>query len=144
MVNVSKSTQSDKESEIKRSWHLIDAKKQIVGRLATEIATILMGKKKTNYVSYLDSGDTVVVVNAAQLVITGSKGENKLYSRYSGYPGGLTKETYNEIMKKDPTKIIRHAVSGMLPKNKHRDQRLARLFVYKDEKHPYAAKFTIK
>jgi large subunit ribosomal protein L13 len=143
MSTVNKTTQSIKAKDVIRSWHLIDAKGKVVGRAATEIAGLLMGKHKANYVSYLDVGDTVVVINAGLIEITGSKNTDKLYSRYSGYPGGLTKESFNVLMKKSPTKIIRHAVSGMLPKNKHRDMRLARLFIYKDEKHPYEYKFEV-
>lgn len=143
MTTVNKTTQPIKAKDIVRKWHLIDAKGKVVGRAATEVAGLLIGKHKPNYVSYLDCGDTVVVINAGLIEITGSKNTDKLYSRYSGYPGGLTKESFNVLMKKSPSKIVRHAVSGMLPKNKHRDPRLARLFIYKDERHPYGYKFEV-
>lgn len=134
-------TYSPKASEIKRSWHLIDAKDQILGRMATKIATLLMGKNKPNFVPHLDCGDYVVVINAAEVQVTGQKKEKKKYYRHSGYPGGFKEITFKQQMAKDPRKIVRHAVSGMLPKNKLRDERLARLKIFVDKKHPYEGKF---
>lgn len=144
MVVHTKSTKPIKASEIKRNWHLIDVKGKVLGRVATEIATRLIGKHKTNYVDYLDMGDYVVVTHAPDVVVTGKKEEDKLYARYSGYPGGLKKKTYAEIKKTKPEEIIRHAIYGMLPKNKLRDRRIARLYIYKDEKHPHEEKFDHK
>ena len=120
-------TRVTKAKEIKREWHLINAQDQILGRMAVEIAALLMGKNKPSFVPYLDGGDYVVVINAAKVKVSGRKAENKLYYRHSGYPGGFKKVTFAQQMAKDPTQIIRHAVEGMLPKNKLRDQRLARL-----------------
>lgn len=137
MKNLTKQTKSVKEKEIKRDWYLIDVKDLILGRIAPKIAQILQGKNKTNYVSYLDVGDYVVVVNAEKILISGRKKETKVYLKYSGYPGGLKKISYKDLLKNNPEEIIKHAVSGMLPKNKFRDKRLKRLFVYKDENHPY-------
>jgi len=134
-------TRVTKAKEIKREWHLINAQDQILGRMAVEIAALLMGKNKPSFVPYLDSGDYVVVINAAKVKVSGRKAENKLYYRHSGYPGGFKKVTFAQQMAKDPTQIIRHAVEGMLPKNKLRDQRLARLKVFIDEKHNYEDKF---
>ena len=134
-------TRVTKAKEIKREWHLINAQDQILGRMAVEIAALLMGKNKPSFVPYLDSGDYVVVINAVKVKVSGRKAENKLYYRHSGYPGGFKKVTFAQQMAKDPTQIIRHAVEGMLPKNKLRDQRLARLKVFIDEKHNYEDKF---
>lgn len=141
MTNLTQTTKSIKEAEVKRTWHLIDVSGKVLGRIAPEIAKILQGKHKVNYVSYLDSGDYVVVINAKKVVVTGKKAETKTYSRYSGYPGGLKITSYKTMMEKDPGAIIEHAVSGMLPKNKHRDDRMRRMYVYGDNKHPYIDKF---
>ncbi|MFH1841013.1 MAG: 50S ribosomal protein L13 [Candidatus Shapirobacteria bacterium] len=134
-------TQTPKKSEIKRGWHLVDAKSESFGRLAAGIAGWLQGKNKVYYTPALDCGDYVVVVNAAHLKYTGNKLEQKVYTRYSGYPGGLKKTTLKEQLLKKPELVIKKAVAGMLPKNKLRDRRLARLKVFKDERHPYGDKF---
>lgn len=144
MVGGTHSTKSIKGSEIKRGWTLIDLSGKVVGRIAPMIATLLQGKHKVNYVPYLDMGDNVVAINAKKVVITGRKAQTKEYTRYSGYPGGLKKISYQTMMEKNPAEIIKRAVSGMLPKNKLRDQRLKRLFVFADEKHPYKDKLKIK
>lgn len=137
MKNLTKQTNPVKSVEIKREWHLIDAKGAVLGRLVPKISRYLQGKNKTNYVSYLDSGDYVVVINAKKIVITGRKSLTKKYTSYSGYPGGLKKVSYLTLLDKNPALIIKYAVSGMLPKNKFRDNRLNRLFIFADEKHPY-------
>jgi len=136
-----KATKPTKESDIKREWHLIDAKDKILGRLSTQIATLLMGKSKPYFVRHLDCGNFVVVINARHIRVTGKKEEQKVYTRYSGYPGGLKRETLRQLRERKPTEILRHAVSGMLPKNKLRKSMLARLFVFPDEKHTFADKF---
>ncbi len=130
-------THSTKASEIKRSWHLIDAQDQTLGRLATRLAKLLMGKDKPYFVHHLDCGDWVVVINAANLKVTGKKASQKLYYRHSGYPGGFKQINFEKQMQLDPAKVVKHAVSGMLPKNKLRKKRLARLRIYLDKKHPY-------
>jgi large subunit ribosomal protein L13 len=135
-----KRTKATKASEIKRSWHLIDAKDQILGRLATQIAQLLMGKNKPYFVHYLDCGDYVVVINAGQIKVTGRKAAQKKYYRHSGYPGGFREISLEKQMEKDPRKVIRHAVNGMLPKNKLRDRRLKRLKIFAEAKHPYKDK----
>jgi len=135
-------TYSPKVSEIKHFWHLIDANGQILGRLASEIATLLMGKHKPYFVPHLDCGDYVVVINAKEIKVTGKKEAQKQYYRHSGYPGGFRQVTLKEQMAKDPRKIIEHAVAGMLPKNKLKDKRLARLKIFIDEKHPYGEKIS--
>src|SRR3989344_8717172 len=124
------STNAVSARDIKRSWHQIDAKGKILGRLAVEVADKLRGKSKVNFVPYLDLGDYVVVTNAAAVKITGKKATDKKYSRHSGYPGGLLVETFNQVMGKKPEKIIEHAVKGMLPKGKLGDQLFTKLHVF--------------
>lgn len=138
-----KLTQSTKISDIKRQWHLVDMDGKILGRTATGIAKFLMGKNKPYFVPNLDCGDYVVIVNCTKVKVTGKKGSQKMYQRYSGYPGGLKAKSYNQVMVEDPARIIREAVSGMLPQNKLRASMLKRLYVYKDENHPYGEKFKI-
>lgn len=127
--------------DIKRSWHLIDARDQILGRLATAIARILMGKNKPSYVPYLDSGDFVVVTNAAFVKVTGKKTEQKVYTHHSGYPGGLKKETFADLQKRRPEEIIRHAVKGMLPKTKLGNKMVKKLYIYPADRHPHQNQF---
>ncbi|HNP89194.1 MAG: 50S ribosomal protein L13 [Microgenomates group bacterium ADurb.Bin219] len=130
-----------KKNEIKREWHLIDAGEKILGRLTSEITSLLIGKNKPYFVNYLDCGDYVVVVNAAQIKTTGEKEKNKKYTRYSGYPGGLKTITLEKLRVEHPERIIEYAVRNMLPKNKHRDQRMARLKIFAGDQHPYQDKF---
>ena len=130
--------------DIQRQWHLVDLKDKVLGREATKMATLLIGKNKVYYVLYLDCGDYIVVLNAAKVRLTGKKEQQKQYFRHSGYPSGLKIISYREQKLKDPTKIVKLAVSRMLPKNKLRSQRLARLKIFKDESHPYGEKFADK
>ncbi len=141
MVKLTQSTKSVKEKDIHRSWHLIDVKGKILGRAVPEAAKYLQGKQKSNYSQHLDQGDYVVIINAKDIKVTGNKPLTKLYTTYSGYPGGLKTIRFEELLKKSPDKLVRHAVSGMLPKNKLRDRRLARLFIYPESEHPYNDKF---
>ncbi len=133
-------TKPTKLQDIKRDWHLVDVKGKILGRVATNIARLLMGKNMQYFVSYLDCGDYVVVVNAAKVAVTGKKREQKMYQRYSGYPAGLKAKSFAQVQKEDPTRIINEAVSGMLPQNKLRASMLKRLYIYADENHPYQEK----
>jgi large subunit ribosomal protein L13 len=126
--------------DIKREWKLVDAKGQVLGRLATQIAKLLQGKHKTYYVSHLDCGDYVVVTNSDKVKVTGKKAEKKEYYTHSNYPGGFKVTHFATQMQKDSRRIIIHAVSRMLPKNKLRAERLKRLKVFKTEKQPYAIK----
>lgn len=119
--------------DIKREKHIIDANNQVLGRLATKVATFLMGKHKPNYVPYLDCGDFVVVTNAGKISLTGKKMEQKTYTRHSGYPGGLRVETMEKLLARRPTFIIEHAVSGMLPKTKLGRQMIKKLTVFANE-----------
>jgi large subunit ribosomal protein L13 len=137
-------TESTKAAEIKRTWHLFDAKEKILGRISSEIATVLMGKSKPYFVSNLDCGDYVVVINAQDVKVTGKKETQKKYSRFSGYPGGYREETLGDLRKRNPGDIIKFAVLGMLPQNKLRDRMLTRLFIFPGEEHTYGDKFKIK
>jgi len=137
-------TYSPKAKEIKREWHLIDAKDKILGRLATQIAQLLMGKSKPYFTRHLDCGDYVVVINAKEVKVTGKKEKQKIYYRHSGYPGGLKETPLWMLREKHPERIIIHAVSGMLPKNKLRARVLTRLKVQAEEEHPYQDKFKKK
>ncbi len=133
-------TKPTKTSDIKRNWHLIDVKDQVLGRQAVAIAHKLMGKSKPYFANNMDCGDFVVVINAKDVRTTGKKELLKKYTNYSGYPGGLRTRTLKEMRAQDPTLIITHAVSGMLPKNKLRASMLKRLYVFSDENHKYADK----
>lgn len=123
-------TNTQSAKDIKRSQYLIDAKDQILGRLAVDIANKLSGKAKVNFVPYLDGGDFVVVTNAKQIRVSGKKAQQKKYMRHSGYPGGLTVETFDKLIERRPEEVIRHAVVGMLPKNKLRSRMITRLKVF--------------
>lgn len=144
MPTLTRTTKSIKGKDVSHNWHIIDAAGQILGRLAPQISILLQGKNKTNYMPNLDAGEFVVVINAKQVVVSGAKKYTKEYTYYSGYPNGLRKESFENVMSKNPAEVIRHAVSGMLPKNKLRDKRLSRLFVYPDNNHPYTDKITNK
>lgn len=113
--------------DVKRSTINVDAKGEILGRFATKIAGLLMGKGKATYSRHIDSGDNVVVVNVEKLIVTGKKASNKIYRGHSGYPGGFKEESYEKLMKQHPERILEHAVSGMLPDNKLKAERLKRL-----------------
>lgn len=132
------STYSTKASEITRKWYVIDATEATLGRTATAIANLLIGKGKVNYAPHLDGGDFVVVLNADKLVVTGNKMIAKQYYRHSGYPGGIKNRSLKEQLELDSTEVIRHAVKGMLPKNKLQATRLERLKVYAGTDHPHA------
>lgn len=140
-MNQAAQTTATKANDIKRTWHLIDVKDKTLGRVASEIAQLLMGKSKSYFVRNLDCGDYVVIINAAQIKVTGNKETQKKYYRHSGYPGGFKVETLKELREKKPTNIITHAVKGMLPQNRLRDRMLARLFVFAGEEHTYSDRF---
>ncbi len=124
----------------KRDWHLVDLDGQTLGRAASNIAKILMGKHKADYAPHRDAGDFVVAINANKIKVTGQKLTQKIYYHHSGYDGNLKEFSLQVMMAKDPRKVIEHAVSGMLPKNKHRDLRLKRLKVFVGSKHPHTDK----
>ena len=127
-------------SEIKdKKWQLIDARGQVVGRLASRISRILNGKTKTDYTPFAETGDGVIVINAAEVIVTGTKIKTKIYKNYSGYPSGQRERTYERVMKEDPTYILKHAVKGMLPKSRLGKRMITRLLVYPGAEHPHAA-----
>ena len=130
-------TYQPKQKEVKREKHLVDAKDQILGRLSTNVATLLMGKHKPTYSQHMDSGDFVVVINAEKIKLTGNKKEQKVYRSHSGYPGGFKEVSFEKMSKEHPARIIEFAVSGMLPDNRLKSDRIARLHVTKGEKHKY-------
>ncbi len=132
-------TYSAKPSEVTRKWYVIDASQAPLGRVATQIATLLTGKGKPMFTKHIDTGDYVIVINAGNIQVTGQKMDTKMYYRHSMYPGGLKEATMREKMAKDPTQPILHAVRGMLPVNRLRDERLARLKIYEGSEHNHAA-----
>jgi large subunit ribosomal protein L13 len=125
--------------DIVRHWHLIDAEEAVLGRIATKAARILMGKHKPSYTPFLDTGDHVIVVNAAKVKLTGHKEEQKLYRRHSGYPGGLTETSARKVRETRPVRMVEEAVQGMLPKSKLGKQMYRKLQVYAGPKHPHEA-----
>jgi large subunit ribosomal protein L13 len=132
-------TYSAKPSDVTRQWYVVDAAEAPLGRVATKIATLLTGKEKPQFTQHIDCGDYVVVINADKLVVTGGKEDKKIYYRHTGYPGGLKEITLGDQVTKDSAKVITHAVRGMLPVNKLRDGRLARLKVYGGSEHNHEA-----
>ena len=124
---------------IQRQWHVIDADEAVLGRIASAAAKILMGKHKPSYTPYIDTGDHVIVVNAAKVKLTGNKEEQKLYRRHSGYPGGLTETSARKVRAARPTRMVEEAVQGMLPKSKMGKQMYRKLQVYAGPTHPHQA-----
>jgi large subunit ribosomal protein L13 len=132
-------TYATKQSEITRSWRVVDADGATLGRLATQVAAILRGKHKTMFSPHLDTGDPVIVVNAAKVRVTGNKLKAKNYVRHSGYPGGLRSETLEQLLARRPEEVVRRAVRGMLPRNRLGEQMSRKLHVYAGAEHPHAA-----
>jgi large subunit ribosomal protein L13 len=128
-----------KPSDIQRAWHIVDADGLVLGRLASEVATLLRGKHKPIYAPHMDTGDHVIVVNAAKLDITPRKLSGKLYRRHSGYPGGLRSESLEHLLARDPERVVRLAVKGMLPKGPLGRSMITKLKVYGGPTHPHAA-----
>ena len=130
-------TYSAKPGEITREWYLVDAEGKTLGRLATQIADTLRGKRKPQYTPHVDTGDFVVVVNAEKIAVTGNKLDQKRYYRHSGYPGGLRSRTLREQLDRRPTEVLRVAVKGMLPKNRLARQQITKLKIYAGPEHPH-------
>ncbi|HET9075139.1 MAG TPA: 50S ribosomal protein L13 [Solirubrobacteraceae bacterium] len=128
-----------KPTDRERNWVLVDATGLTLGRLSTQIADVLRGKRKPTYTPHIDTGDFVVVVNAEKIAVTGKKLEQKLYYRHSGYPGGLKSRTLAEQLERQPEEVIRHAVKGMLPRNRLARKQLTKLKIYAGPEHPHAA-----
>ena len=125
--------------DIQSNWHVVDASGKTLGRVCSEIAILLQGKHKVSYVPYLNTGDFVVVVNAEKVKVTGDKLNKKMYYRHSGYPGGLTEQSLEDVLQIAPTRVIEHAVKGMLPKSKLGRKMLSRLKLYVGNDHPHQA-----
>jgi large subunit ribosomal protein L13 len=139
MTATTTKTYSAKISEVQREWRVVDADGATLGRLATQIATILRGKHKVTFTPSLDTGDPVIVVNAAKFKVTGKKLKDKMYARHSGYPGGFRAENLEALLARRPEEVIRRAVRGMLPQNRLGDQMMRKLHVYAGANHPHAA-----
>ena len=132
-------TYSPKASQIEKKWYLIDAEGKVLGRLATEVSRILRGKHKPTYTTHMDDGDFIVIINASKIVLTGKKGEDKDYFFHTGHPGGEKFVTITKIRREKPDYIIKHAVWGMMPKNKLGRKVLKNLKIYQGAEHPHAA-----
>jgi large subunit ribosomal protein L13 len=131
-------TDAPKANQIQRSWYLVDATDMVLGRLATQVASILRGKNKPYFSPHLDTGDIVVVINADKIRLTGNKENKKTYDRFSGYPGGRTEVSFKRMKQEKPEEIIIHAIKGMLPKNILGRQMIQKLKVYAGPNHPHA------
>ena len=138
MSTVSQKTFNLKPADVQTDWYLIDANGQTLGRLATQVATLLDGKSKPTYTPHVVGGDVVIVINAAKVRVSGNKLTDKMYYHHSGYPGGIKEIALKDLLIKNPAKVIEHAVAGMLPKNKLQAQKLKNLKVYATEEHPHA------
>jgi large subunit ribosomal protein L13 len=132
-------TYSPKPGEVTREWYVIDATDVVLGRLASQVATLLRGKHKPTFAPHVDTGDFVIVINADKVALTGSKAEQKMAYRHSGYPGGLSATSYTELLEKNPRRAVEKAVAGMLPHNKLGRAQLKKLKVYAGSEHPHAA-----
>ena len=132
-------TWTAKPGEVSRDWYVVDADGKTLGRLATQIADTLRGKNKAQYTPHVDTGDFVVVVNAEKIAVTGQKLDQKMYHRHSGYPGGIKERTLEEMLARRPEEVIRHAVKGMLPRNRLARKQLTKLKVYAGPDHPHVA-----
>ena len=138
-MSINPKTYSAKRDELDPRWYLIDADDQILGRVATQIATILRGKYKPNFTAHLNSGDFVVVINASKIAVTRNRMDSKLYYKHSQYPGGLRTETLRQVLGRHPERVIETAVRGMLPHNRLGDDIMRRLKVYPGPTHPHHA-----
>ena len=133
------STYFPKQGEIARKWYVVDATGQTLGRLATRVARILSGKDSPRYTPFIDTGDHVVIINAAKVQVTGLKGEQKVYHRYTGYPGGLRSEDFIKRFQRKPEVVVQDAIVGMLPKTKLGRAMASKLKIYRGDKHPHQA-----
>jgi large subunit ribosomal protein L13 len=132
-------TYTPKPGDIQRQWHVIDATDVVLGRLASQTATLLRGKHKPTFAPHMDAGDFVIIINAEKVALTGSKLEKKRAYRHSGYPGGLKSTSYAELLEKNPVRAVEKAIRGMLPKNKLAAQQMSKLKVYAGPEHPHGA-----
>ena len=132
-------TYTPKAADITRTWHILDAEGQVLGRLATEAATLLRGKHKVTWAPHMDGGDHVIVINASALAVNPRKLADKRYYRHSGYPGGIKERSLEEMLRRRPEEVIRHAVKGMLPRTRLGRKQLTKLKVYAGPDHPHVA-----
>jgi large subunit ribosomal protein L13 len=132
-------TYTPKPGDIQRQWHVIDATDVVLGRLASQTATLLRGKHKPTFAPHVDAGDFVIIINAEKVALTGSKLEKKRAYRHSGYPGGLKSTSYAELLERNPVRAVEKAIRGMLPKNKLAAQQMSKLKVYAGPEHPHGA-----
>ncbi|MDN6179267.1 MAG: 50S ribosomal protein L13 [Micrococcaceae bacterium] len=132
-------TYTPKPGDVDRQWHVIDATDIVLGRLASQSATLLRGKHKATYAAHMDMGDFVIIINAEKVALTGAKLEKKRAYRHSGFPGGLRSVSYAELLEKNPVQAVEKAIRGMLPKNSLAAQQLGKLKVYRGAEHPHAA-----
>ncbi len=139
MNTLSYKTKSQRKEDVKRDWYIIDADGEVVGRLASRIATVLRGKHKPEYTPHVDTGDYIIVVNAEKIRFTGNKLRDKEYQTYTGYPGGLKKRSAKEMFEKKPVAVLEKAVIGMLPKNRLGRKMFTKLFVYEGPNHKHEA-----
>jgi len=137
-------TYSPKAKDIERKWWVIDAKDKTLGRTATQVANLIMGKHKPIYASHIDTGDYVVVINAAKVKVTGKKAEQKVYYRHSGYPGGLKSQRFEELFSKAPVRVMELAVRGMLPHNRLGRAMFKKLKIYPGNEHPHQAQISFR
>jgi large subunit ribosomal protein L13 len=133
------STEFPSQAAIQREWHLIDGENVVLGKLASQAAMLLMGKHKPTFTPFLDTGDHVIVINAAKVRLTGKKDDDKVYRRFTGYPGGLVEVSARKMRATRPTRMVEQAIAGMLPKTKLGKQMFRKLRVYAGDKHPHAA-----
>ena len=130
---------ANKKDFSEKKWQVVDARGQIVGRLASRLARILMGKNDPHYTPHVDTGGGVIVINASEVRVTGNKPKDKMYKSYSGFPGGLKERSFERVMKEDPTYVLKHAVKGMLPKSVMGKKMITHLLVYSGSEHPHQA-----
>jgi large subunit ribosomal protein L13 len=133
------STEFPSKNGIERQWHVIDAQDVVLGKLASKAAMLLMGKTKTSYTPFLDTGDHVIVINAEKVRLTGRKEDSKVYRHFTGYPGGLVEKSFRRVRAERPARIVEEAIQGMLPKTKLGKQMFRKLKVYAGDRHPHAA-----
>lgn len=138
-LKLTKNTYSARPKDIERKWYVVDAEGQVLGRLATGVATVLRGKHKAIYTPSMDTGDHVIIINAGKVVVTGGKESKKIYYHHSGYPGGLKETTYEDKFARHPEQVVIHAIRGMLPKNRLGRAMISKLHVYGDREHPHEA-----
>jgi large subunit ribosomal protein L13 len=132
-------TKHANEATVKRNWYVVDGTNQTVGRMSSRIAAMLRGKHKASFTPHVDTGDYIIVVNASKVVLTGNKLDQKVYDHFTGYPGGLKKESAESLLKRRPDNVIERAVKGMLPKNRLGRKMYKKLFVYANTEHPHTA-----